>query len=149
MTRILCLASLAGLAGCNSLGQDVFPVIVSAEIVVDRNAPDELAQIDIAITFDADESVDRIVELYEVVMLGSNDGVTPALSFAFPPDFDGRIRHGAEPQLSLVNVGTTNRVLAPECDNDPKQLSMFVNIHYAGTETYAFNEPEPFVFSCP
>jgi hypothetical protein len=148
MARALLFVSLAGLAGCNSLGQDVFPVIMSAEIVVDRDSPDELAQIDVAITFDADESADRIVELYQVVMLRTNSA-TPALSLAFPPDFDGRVRHGAEPQFSLANVGTTNGVLAPQCDLDPRQLSMFVNIQYAGTETYAFNDPEPFVFSCP
>jgi hypothetical protein len=148
MARRLLFASLAGLVGCNSLDQDVFPVILSAEIVVDRDSPDELAQIDIAITFDADESADRIVELYQVVMLRTNSA-TPALSIAFPSDLEGRVRHGAEPELSLANVGTTNGVLAPQCDLDPRQLSMFVNVQYAGTETYAFNEPEPFVFRCP
>ena len=143
-TRVLLFASLAGLAGCSSTDQDVIPVIVSAEIAVNQDSPDELAQSDIAITFDTDESADRIVEHVEVVLLRTNSA-TPTLSFALPPDFDGRVRHGAEPELSLVNVGTTNRVLAPLCGLG---LSMFVRIRYAGTGTYAFNDPEPMALTC-
>lgn len=148
MVKTFFFASLVGSAACSSSDQDVFPVIVSAAIEVDRGAPDELAQIDIAITFDADEAADRIVELHEVMMLRPN-GATPVLSFAFPPAFDGRVRHGAEPQLSLVNVGTTNGQLAAECSLDSRQLSMLVNVRYAGTDTYAFNDPVPLAFRCP
>jgi len=139
-------ASLVALAGCSSFDRDVIPVIVSAEIAVDRDLPDELAQSDIAITFDTDGSADRIVELYNVLLVGSENGRTPTVSFALPPDFDGRVRHGAEPELSLVNVGTTNGLLAPLCGETG--LEILVNIHYAGTETITFNDPEPMALTC-
>ncbi len=144
-TRMLLFASLAALAGCGSIDQDVIPVIVRAEIAVDRDSPDDLAQSDIAITFDTDESADRIVELNEVVLLRTNSA-TPTLSFALPPDFDGRVRHGAEPEVSLVNIGTTNGLLAPLCGLE--ELSLFVHIRYAGTGTFAFNDPEPMALTC-
>jgi hypothetical protein len=80
-----------------------------------------------------------------VVLLRTNSA-TPILSFALPPDFDGRVRHGAEPELSLVNVGTANGQLAPLCG--VAGLSMFVQIRYAGTGTFALNDPEPMSLTC-
>jgi hypothetical protein len=78
------------------------------------------------------------------VLRGTNSA-TPTLSFALPLGFDGQVRHGAEPEVSLVNVGTTNRLLAPLCG---LRLSIFVRIRYAGTETFAFNDPDPIAFTC-
>ncbi len=144
------LLALALVGACSSssssIDQDVIPVVVQAELSVDPGAPSELAASDIVITFATEGGADRDVVLHQVALVPEAGEPTP-LMFAFPSDFDGRVRQGEEPTLSLVNEATTNSDLSALCGRE--DLLLLVHLQYAGTGTFAFNDATSIALDCP
>ncbi len=104
--------SLCLMAGCGEYG-DVWPVVDSATIEVDRAAPMELADIQFRIGFD-NNGGKRTVDV-EAELLADNYDVLAALALEFPESFDPTILSEDGRVVTLVNKEITNGELVPLC----------------------------------
>ena len=115
-TRTVCLvATIAVAGGCTDLDHEVVPDVVEAHVAVDRDAPDQLATVDVVVALVAGSRADRVVDLWDAALLEpilDRPGLELELamqggSVALDP--------GDEVRVDLVNVGTTNADLMPGC----------------------------------
>ena len=131
---------VAMLAGCSSLDEDVVPDVVRAELAVDRNAPDELASVEVSLELSAGSRADRTIELWDVwLMQPTRDVSSYRLKLAFPT---GSIDFDPDEQMvvDLVNVGTTNADLIELCH---QLVDVYANIRYLDDDMNGFADVEP------
>jgi hypothetical protein len=138
--RSVLVAALATAAGCSSFEGEVIPDVVHAELAVDRNAPAELAQVDVSLRLTALRRADHTIDLWDVwLKQPTRDVSTHQLKLALPAgslDFDPNEQR----VIDLVNVGTTNADLIDLCH---QAVDVRVNIRYVDDPRSGFTDVEP------
>ena len=146
LRRSLSALVLAALAGCG-----IQPHVLGAQITVDEKHPDALADVLVDLTFDFSKfASDRVVLDRATLSRPAGYDERPALDLAlgFPPDFDSWVTDpDADPDVSLVNLGTTNGELAPLC-GQTLDLQVWLSRH-GDADSAAVSDPYSLTIQCP
>jgi hypothetical protein len=145
------VATIATTAACANLDHEVVPDVVRAAVAVDRNAPDELATVDVSLRLTAGSAAEHTIEIWDVwLMKPAHTVSSDYLRLAFTCSGQSRFEACAEGILDidpdqqllvkLANVGTTNADLIPLCQ---QAVDLYLNIRYLDDPTSGFADVEP------
>jgi hypothetical protein len=110
------VTAFAGGCSVSSLDSDVFVLVDHAVLDVDTQQPGALAQIDVSVTFDAQRSATRELELRGASLIAGGQSIP--LTLTVPDGFDMNFEPNERRTAQLVNAGVTNASLMGACGQD-------------------------------
>ncbi|EDM74122.1 hypothetical protein PPSIR1_33079 [Plesiocystis pacifica SIR-1] len=110
----LALTALSA-TGCTSLDYEVIPALRSAEIHIDSQAPDDVAEIEFEIELQSGRLADRCIDTQLALRPPSFVGEEVILELEADADFDPCFDGEQTRTLTLTNVEMTNAALSELC----------------------------------
>lgn len=117
------------LAGCSSADFAVSPTLLSAQLDIDSQAPEALADIEFEIELQSGRNADRCIDAQISLQRESDPGEEIILELEANADFDACFNGAERRILTLTNVEMTNADLSVLCEGDePWDATMYTQV---------------------